>query len=180
MWGFLGALIGGVIVLAGGFLTDRFRTRNEDRRWLADEKTKQRARTAERLRRLYAPLVQSTATIQGIAAEKDVLFASDGTEENRDARHRKELEIAYTLVTKIGGELLVDRDARPIRELYNAFRGTFNKYLVSLELLPVGTDRATKIEKLKQELSKLAMDIQVFAETQLDELSAPPSQKDLG
>ncbi len=182
MWVFLaavsGAIVGGVLAIVGGYLANRVLAKSQDRRWLAEERLRQRTRTAERLRKLYAPLVQSTVTFQAVAAEKSFVFVRDGTAENRDARHVRELNAALEIMTAVGGELLVDKDAKPIRELYNSFRLSFNSYLAAWES-PAGTQRASDIQTLGQELSKLALDVQEFAERQLDELSAPPTQKDL-
>ena len=126
MWGFLGAVIGGMCVFGGGFLANRVLMKSEDRRWLAEEKLRHRARTAERLRKLYAPLVQSTVTFQAVAAERPFVQSGDVDEAARNERHVKELNSALALVTAIGGELLVDKDAKPLRQLYNDFRREFN------------------------------------------------------
>ncbi len=183
MWGFLGAVIGGLCVLGGGFFANRVLANSENRRWLAEEKLRRRTRTAERLRKLYAPLVQSTVTFQSVAAERLFLMSGDVDEAGRNERHVKELNAALELVTAVGGELLVDKDAKPIRNLYNDFRREFNLYISAWESEygeGEGAQRARDIEKHRQELSRLALEIQEFAENQLDELNAPPTLRDLG
>lgn len=178
MWSFLQVLAGGALALIGAYFGNRGNVKASDRRWLAAEKSKHSARTAERLGRLYSPLVQSAATIQSVAYEKQYVTTRDGTIEKRDERHVHELSAAYILVTRIGGELLIDKDARPIRELYNSFRKKFDEYITALEFESPGVDRAKKVEELRQQLSKLALEIQEFAENHLDELNAVPTLND--
>ena len=116
---------------------------------------------------------------QAVAAERPFVQSRDVDEAGRDERHVKELNAALALVTAIGGELLVDKDAKPLRQLYNDFRREFNLYIAAWESHGVGAERAKVIEKHRQELSRLAIEIQEFAENQLDELNAPPSLGDL-
>jgi hypothetical protein len=178
MWGLLQTVAGGLLALVGGFFGNRWTVRAEDRRWRASVGVQRNDRTADRLRKIYGPLVQSTATIQAIAHERQFVTTADGNVNKRDERHAKELAAAHTLVSSIGGEILVDKDARPLRERYNAFRKQFDEYIVFSETAPPGGDRATTIKGMLETLSKQAMEIQEFAEDHLDRLDALPPLSD--
>lgn len=178
MWGLLQTCAGGLLALIGGFFGNRWTVKAEDRRWHASVEVQRNERTADRLRRIYGPLVQSTATIQAIAHERQFVTIADGNVTKRDERHARELADAHTLVSSIGGELLVDKDARPLRERYNAFRKQFDEYIVFSETAPAGADRATTIKGMLETLSKQAMEIQEYAEDHLDRLDTLPPLSD--
>ena len=159
------------MAIVGGFFGSRLNVKATDHRWEASERARHNEETDRRLSRLYEPLVQSAATIQAVAHERGYVTSADGSVENRDARHIVTLKQAYKIVEEVGGALLIDRDARPLREMYNRFRMTFDQFLSASEMMPPSTERAEKIETLRQELGKLAIEIQEAAEVQLDELN---------
>jgi hypothetical protein len=173
MWAVIQTSIGGLLAIIGGFFGSRLNIQATNRRWEATEVSQHNRATAERLSRLYAPLVQSTATIQAISHERQFVTSRDGDVASRDARHSAELARAYKMVEEIGGELLIDADARPLREMYNQFRRTFESFMVESESgLKVPIDVA-KVEQLRQKLGELAIVIQAAAEAQLELLNKP-------
>ena len=178
MWNFLDVCAGGVLALIGAYFGNRGRVKAEDRRWRATEKSKHSVRTAERLSKLYSPLVQAAATIQSVAYEMQFLSTVDGTVEKREKRHAQMLNAAHLAVTNVGGKLLIDKDARPIRALYESLRKTFDSYLSTLNFEPPGTEKAKKVKDLLLELSKLATEVQDLAENQLDQLNVIPVLED--
>jgi hypothetical protein len=171
----LQTLLGGLLVIVGSILGSRINIKATNQIWLSSQLAEHNRGTAQRLTRLYAPLVQSTATIQSVAYERKYLTTQDVTEEARDARHVKMLNKAHQVVEELGGELLIDSDARPLREMYNVFRRTFDRFIVESTSTVASADRASKVEAIQQELGKQAIAIQDAAEAQLAELNKTPT-----
>jgi hypothetical protein len=107
--------------------------------------------------------------------ERSFVTTADGTIERRDERHAAMLNEALKVIAEVGGQLLVEPAARPVREAFSDLRRAFDRCRIAEELEPAGTDRATKIRELEQDVARLSLEVQSMAEARLAELDAPPA-----
>ena len=87
----IAATLGGILIAE----------RAETRRWNAAQIGLVNASRAERLRMIYARLVQAAATLQAVVHERGYLVG-DETEAERDKRHNAQVTGAFKLVSEVG------------------------------------------------------------------------------
>lgn len=175
MWILLATVIGSVITFFGMYFGNHYLTEALDRRWLAEQRGLYAREEAQRIRNLYGKMAQSAATLQSITHERTFVSILDGTVEQRNKRHADALLVADNEIREVGGQLIVEPAARPVREKFIELRGAFDRYLNADNSEPAGVGRVEKVRELEQEIDRLALEVQDLAERHLEHLSTPPS-----
>jgi hypothetical protein len=161
--------IGGT--LGGTWLGARFTERGENERWNAAQVAAFNVARAERLRRIYAPIAQSSVTLQQIIRERGFLVSGED-ETQRDIRHSNNMNEALRNVGAVGGDILIESSANEVSTSYTLLQNASQRYRIS-EHLPAGSERATALNNAVEEINTRVVELLKTIQAHLLELDKP-------
>lgn len=158
------AALGGVALGQRG---ENARAKKQDEQRLRDAK-------ADRLRRLYEPLIEFALTLRQIASEKSYVLEGDTIEE-RDARHQRALSEGMQKVSGIAAAAIVEPGTTAVREAYGATYGACDRYLRSLNMnaLVANTTSLDELNTQFEAIMTAADELEAVALRQMEELERP-------
>ena len=171
---FVASVVGGAVAASaalGGVLLVQ---RGEDRRATALDKQRLRDAKAERLRRLYEPLMKFALVLKRVAREQHYLIEGD-TKEARDRRHQKELEEGQRQVSAVVAPITVEPCTADVRAAYEATYNACDRYLRSLRMnaqVP-GTNSTEELREQFDTINSAADVLEAAIRAQLQEFEQP-------
>ncbi len=174
MTNLLSVITGGILAILGGFFGNLYLVKAQERKWEAEQTGLYNRDRAKRLRKLYARMAESAATIEAVMQQRSWVSTSDQTVENRDNRHARMLANAQKQLSKVGGQIMVEPEDNTAKTIFIELHDTFDSYLLQNNSDLTGNNHADKIRGLEKEILKLVNDFKANAQQHLKELDTPP------
>lgn len=146
----------------------------EDRRLSLSDRQRLRDIKAERLRRLYEPLLKFGLYLQQAVREKGYTMAGE-TVEDRDRRHEKELSEGMYQVSQVIASVIMEPETDRVLAAYDAAYGAADQYLRSWRMITTGLEQgnATRHTEQAAEVQTTSKALQGAVKEQLTELERP-------
>jgi hypothetical protein len=122
------ALAGYATTLAAALGAVRVGQRGEDRRWYATQVQLANVARADRLRDVYGQMAQAAIALRQVISERGFLFDGESAAE-QDVRHRQQIRGAMGRVGEVGGQILVESSAEPVRDAYSIVASLVEHYM---------------------------------------------------
>lgn len=166
------ALGGYVATLAGALGAVLLAQRNENRRWLATQIHLADVARADRLRSVYGEMAQAALVLRLVVGQTGFLL-NDETVTQRDKRHDEQIREALGRVGEVGGLILVESSAEPIRDTYSLIASLTDEYMRMDRHEPAGEGRTKKLNDLAEAISAKTDELIQKASDHLTELETP-------
>lgn len=174
-WVTLGAsVLGGVVAAAAALGGVAIAQRGENARATKSDRQGLRDQKAERLRRLYEPLVEFSLVLQQVAREKAYVLEGDSVEE-RDRRHQRQLAEGMHRVGTVIAATVIEPGTTEVRGAYEVTYGACDTYLRSLSMnarVPASTS-LVKLNEQFRAIEHTAEALQATVLKQLKEMEKP-------
>lgn len=157
---------------AGTLFGVRLTQHGADRRWNAAQVAFANRAEADRLRRVYSRMVAAANMAQSTIGERNTRFG-DETIEERDSRHTRQIKQAVDEVGEVAGEILIEKSATEVADLYNDLVNALGWYL-QIDDSPPGLQRTNGLEQRRDEITRLAEEIRVKAQDHVALLDQAP------
>jgi hypothetical protein len=146
--------------------------RAENRRWLATQTHLGNVAPADRLRAVYGEMAQAALALRLVVGERGFRFEGE-TEAEQNQRHDNQIREAMGRVGDVGGLILVESSAEPVREAYTLVADTTRQYMAVDRHEPAGAERQKKLIALADAVSAKTDEVIQKARDHLDQLETP-------
>lgn len=171
---FAASVVGGVVAAGAALGGIALAQRGENRRAAKADAQRLRDAKAERLRRLYEPLVEFALVLRQIAAEKSYVMEGDSVED-RDGRHRRQLVEGMSRTSKVAAAVIIEPGTTKVRTAYELTYQACDRYLRSLNTnaQTPGTVSLDQLRKEHDALTEAAGGLEAEIQRQLEDLEKP-------